>query len=244
MNRLCIITALLAGAFHAQAAELAPSELMRQIPSIPESAEPQDCAAAQSLLADVEQQAMADMMRVQRMSMAGGSGGAITGRQGDVIEKLVAPENSACDANVFMKHDGQDIAGEFQRDLSAIRTQTRDKIEKECPVIGAGDYRAEPCVRPILHYGKRRQGAALVAYITRANRALIEERDAYAACAVNHEQLAEDADAAALPPQYVGLALGNKVKSWQSLVLLANRYQRLCGAAAEASAELANPDRW
>ncbi|HEX7046058.1 MAG TPA: hypothetical protein VF275_00610 [Gammaproteobacteria bacterium] len=244
MNRLCIITALLAGAFPVHAADLAPSEVMRRIPSIPESVEARDCAAAQSLLAGVEQQAMADMMRVQRMSMTGGSGGAINGRQGNVIEKLVAPENSACDANVFMDHDGQDIAGEFQRDLSAIRKQTREKIEKECPVIGAGDYRAEPCVRPILDYGKRREGAALVAYITRANRALTEERDAYAACAARHEQLTEEAYAADLPPQYTGLALGNKVKSWQSLALLVNRYQRLCGAAAEASAELANPDRW
>ncbi|HEX7030775.1 MAG TPA: hypothetical protein VF254_09270 [Gammaproteobacteria bacterium] len=243
MNRLRIACALLAVPFCVHAAGPAPSEVMRKIPPIPDPVEAKDCAAIDPLLAHAQQQAMADMMQAQKLAMGGARAGRVSDRQGELIARLMDPEVTMCEAQVFQEHDGQDVAETFRQQLHAIQEQTRNEIENTCPVIGMADYRDEACVDPIRERRTRKERAAVSAYIVKANAALAGEIEAYAQCAATHEQLAAEAEAAQLLPQYTGIAFSNQAKGWQQVDMLANRYRDLCRAAANALEYLEDADR-
>jgi len=240
MNRPWFASILLVLMFPATAAEIAPSALMRQLPSIPAVPQAESCAATEPLLAQMEQHGRADMMRTHQVSVSAMSAGgaAITDRQGALIQRLMDPSVTMCDMHVSTSVAGVDAANDFRKEQSAIRQKAHQRMVTECPVIGMADYRDPACVGPIEKRSHQEEHAALARFVTTANTQLRKEVDGYAQCAEARERLADEAEAAKLPAQFLSVALGNRAGGWQTVATLAERFGNLCNTAVSAGDEL------
>lgn len=109
MNGSWIACLLIAGTFGTHATSPLPSDVMRRIPSLPDPVQATDCAAAEPLLSEVEPLARAEMMRAQRMAMAGAHSGRVSDAQGELIAKLLDPEVTMCDAKAYQELNDRDV---------------------------------------------------------------------------------------------------------------------------------------
>lgn len=247
MKRLTVAAALFACMFCTYAADSAPSAVMRQMPSIPDPVKPEHCDKAEALTSNAEQRAMQDMMRVQQLAMQSMSAGAsrISDKQGKLIAKIGSDEVILCEQHAFNPVANawpqiEKLAKDFEAKIQQIREETRKKIIDSCPVIGMADQRSSGCEQPISQNGIRREEIALSDYIGRANEALAHEINVLAACVETREKLAEQAEAARLPVQYISMAHSAKANGWQQVATLAEHYRYACGPAANEAESLRN----
>lgn len=238
MNRAWLIGAFALVSFPVLACNT-PSMLMRRIPEIPSQPDAESCAAAQTLLAGVEQQAQADMLRVQQLSMramkAGGS--AVSDKQGELIARVMDPALIQCDmqvASMLTADPSRDLLDEQRR----IHEEMNAAINGNCPVIGMADYRDENCTRPFMEKAQQAERDALARYITNANAELRKEVNGYAQCAEPREKLAKELENAGVPASFASIGFAAAANGWQQVSALAERYENLCRTAVSAAESL------
>lgn len=241
MKSSCFVAAFLVLATTSTiAADIAPSTVMRQLPTIPAAPTAESCTVA-PLLAQAEQQAMAEMMQSQRLAMqamsAGGS--AISNKQGALVQQLMDPDVTLCEMNISMNATGRDLSNELRAGQSDIRQRARREMESTCPVTGMADYRDPACVEPFEKRSHQEERALIARFIRDANAQLGKEVDAYANCAETREKLVAEAEAAKLPVQYLSMAQSGRASGWQMVGTLAEHFETLCSSAASASEDLA-----
>lgn len=219
--------------------DVSPSALMRSLPAIPADPQPADCAVSEKLLPDIEQRAMTDMMRVQQLAMAGmtAGGSRISDQQGKLIERLMDPAVTMCEMNA-LQVAGVDPESAYTDRVREIETATRAGVESNCPVTGMADYRDPACVDPIVARDLAARRQALAQFATDANERLRRDIDVAAQCAEMRERIADEAEAAKLPAQYLSMALGGRNSGWQQLGALAEGRDRLCETIHAENARL------
>src|SRR5690606_21931450 len=122
-------------------------------------------------------------------------------KQGQLIERLVDPNLQMCEYHEppTRPRDHYEIASEIQVKMS-------DAIDTRCPLVDG--FPAQDCVTPIVEQAKQEYAAAVKRYHADANAYVSAIRQRTLECSSRREALLKETEQAALPAQYLGLAMG------------------------------------